>query len=74
VGTATREGGDGMRMRKQAKARGGRVVVRACAGGEGDVPATLSESASYERGYCVIVAHYYAGLHVAGSTSCCMQM
>lgn len=49
-----------MRMRKQAKARGGRVVVRAGGGGEGDVPATLSESASYERGYCVLVAHYYS--------------
>lgn len=61
MGTATREGEDeneNEKGSKEAKARGGRVVVRACAGGEGDVPATLSESASYERGYCVIVAHY----------------
>jgi hypothetical protein len=73
-----------MRMRKQAKARGGRVVVRACAGGEGDVPATLtlSESASYERGVLCDSSSTLASklggrpraraLHVAGSTSCCM--
>jgi hypothetical protein len=49
--------GTAMRGRSRQSGRVGvSSIVRACAGGEDDdVPATLSESASYEWYYCVVV-------------------